>query len=136
MRRGILGVACLLVLFAALGGTAQAARYDTHTVIVKLTSGVSAAQRAALFSGAGVTGTSGSVAGVGADVVRVTDDPAAVATRLNRSALVDYAEPNFILKATATRPRAGTRPGSAASPRRAAPRSASSTPASTRRIRS
>jgi thermitase len=102
MRRGILGVACLLVLFAALGGTAQAARYDTHTVIVKLTSGVSAAQRAALFSGAGVTGTSGSVAGVGADVVRVTDDPAAVATRLNRSALVDYAEPNFILKATAT----------------------------------
>ena len=95
-------MACLLVLFAALGGTAQAARYDTHTVIVKLTSGVSAAQRAALFSGAGVTGTSGSVAGVGADVVRVTDDPAAVATRLNRSALVDYAEPNFILKATAT----------------------------------
>jgi thermitase len=102
MRRGVLGVACLLVLFAALAGTAQAARYDTHTVIVKLASGVSATQRAALFRSAGVTRTAGHVRGVGADVVTVAADPAVVAARLNRSALVDYAEPNFILKATAT----------------------------------
>ena len=48
MRRGILGVACLLVLLAAFAGTAQAARYDAHTVIVKFASGVSQTQRAAL----------------------------------------------------------------------------------------
>jgi thermitase len=102
MRRGILGVACLLVLFAALAGSAQAARYDAHSVIVKFASSASTAQRAALLSSAGVTGTTGHVAGVGADVVTVSGDPAAVAARLNRSALVGYAEPNFILRATAT----------------------------------
>ena len=102
MRRGFLGVTCLLVLFAALAGSAQAARYDTHTVIVKFASGASSAERTALLSTAGVTGKAGRVSGVGADVVTVAGDPAAVAARLNRSALVSYAEPNFILKATAT----------------------------------
>src|SRR3954453_13359256 len=102
MRRGTLGVACLLVLLAALAGSAQAARYDAHTVIVKFASGVSQTQRSALLSSAGVTRTPGRVSGVGADVVRVTGDPAAVAAQLNRSTLVSYAEPNFILKATAT----------------------------------
>jgi thermitase len=102
MRRGILGVACLLVLLLAFAGSAQAARYDAHTVIVKFATGVSKTQRAALLSSTGVTGRTGHVAGVGADVVTVTGDPATVATRLNRSALVSYAEPNFILKATAT----------------------------------
>jgi hypothetical protein len=161
MRRGILGVACLLVLVLALAGSAEAARYDAHTVIVKFTNGVSAKQRSALFSATGVTGRRGSVRGVGAAVVRVKGDPAGTAKRLNRSALVAYAEPNIILKATATpndplypqlyglttrarpaagrtptstRPRAGTRPGSAPSRLRAARRSASSTPASTRPI--
>ena len=42
------------------------------------------------------------MAGVGAKVVSVSGDPAVVADRLNRSALVDYAEPNFVLRATAT----------------------------------
>ena len=102
MRRGILGVACLLALLFAFAGSAQAARYDAHTVIVKFASGVAKTQRSALLSSAGVTGTTGHVAGVGADVVTVTGDPATVAARLNRSALVSYAEPNFILKATAT----------------------------------
>ena len=102
MRRGTLGVVGLLVLFAALAGPAQAASYDAHTVIVKFSSGTSTAERAALLSSAGVTGTTGHVAGVGADVVTVTGDPAATAARLNRSALVSYAEPNFILRATAT----------------------------------
>jgi thermitase len=102
MRRGTLGVACLLVLLFAFAGSAQAARYDAHTVIVKFASGVSQTQRVALLSSTGVTGTTGHVAGVGADVVSVTGDPATVAARLNRSALVNYAEPNFILKATAT----------------------------------
>jgi thermitase len=100
MRRGIFVLACLFVL--AFAGTAQAARYDSHTVIVKYASGVSTAERLALFDSAGVTRTVGSVAGVGANVVSVSADPAVVAQRLNRSALVDYAEPNFVLTATAT----------------------------------
>ena len=101
MRRGILSVACLLVLSAALAGPAQAASYDTDTVIVKLASGVSAQERAGLFAATGVSDRVGSVAGVGADVVRVQGDPADVARRLNRSLLVSYAEPNFILTASA-----------------------------------
>jgi thermitase len=100
MRRGILSVFCLLVLGAALAGSAQAASYDTDTVIVKLASGVSAPERAALFAATGVGGKVGSVAGAGADVVQVQGDPAVVSERLNRSALVSYAEPNFILSAS------------------------------------
>src|SRR4029453_7940145 len=79
-----------------------AASYDADTVIVKYASGVSTAERLALFDSAGVTRTVGSVVGVGAKVVSVSGAPAVVAQRLNRSALVDYAEPNFVLKATAT----------------------------------
>ena len=101
MRRGFLGLALLLVLIAALGGTAQAARYDTDTVIVKLRSGVTSAERLALFRSAGVAGSAGRIAVNGAQVARVTGDPPAVARRLNRSALVAYAEPNFVLRATA-----------------------------------
>src|SRR5919107_3204092 len=101
MRRGILGLVSLLALMAGLTGTAQAARYDDDSVIVKFASGVSSAQRAALFDRAGVNRRVGSVAGVGAQVVSVQGDPAVVARRLNRSALVSYAEPNFILRATA-----------------------------------
>jgi thermitase len=101
MRRGILGLVCMLALVAGLTGTAQAASYDSDTVIVKFASGVTSAQRTALFSATGVGAQVGSVAGVGAQVVSVQGDPAVVARRLNRSALVSYAEPNFILKATA-----------------------------------
>jgi thermitase len=102
MRRGIFGAVCLLVLVAAFGGTAQAARYDTDTVIVKLAGGVSASERTALFSSAGVTGTVGRIAANGAQVVSVTGDPPDVARRLNRSLLVGYAEPNFVLRGSAT----------------------------------
>ena len=102
MRRGILGVACLLVLLFAFAGSAQAARYDANTVIVKFADGVSKAQRSALMSNTGVSGKRGHVKGVGAGVFKVNGDPATVAARLNRSALVRYAEPNFILRATAT----------------------------------
>jgi len=101
MRRGILGLACLAVFVIGLTGTANAAKYDADTVIVKYASGVSTAERVALFDTAGVQNTVGSVTGVGAKVVRVSGDPAVVARRLNKSALVAYAEPNFILRATA-----------------------------------
>ncbi len=101
MRRGMLGVACLAMFVVGLTGTAFAAKYDADTVIVKYRSGVSTAERVALFDRAGVSSTVGSVNGVGAKVLRVSGDPAIVAQRLNRSALVAYAEPNFILRATA-----------------------------------
>jgi thermitase len=101
MRRGSLGLVCLLVLIVAMSGTAQAARYDTDTVIVKLRSGVTSAERLALFRSAGVTGSVGRIAVNGAQVARVTGDPPAIASRLNRSALVAYAEPNFVLRGTA-----------------------------------
>jgi thermitase len=100
MRRGILGLVVLLVFGAGLAGTAQAAKYDSDTVIVKFARGTSA-QRAALFDATGVKRRVGFVTGVGANVVRVEGDPAVVARRLNRSVLVSYAEPNFILRARA-----------------------------------
>jgi thermitase len=48
---------------------------------------------------AGATRALGSIAGVAAKVVRVRRDPAVVAARLNRSRLVEYAEPNLIVRA-------------------------------------
>ena len=150
-----------LAACAVLAGGAQAAGYDSDTVIVQYASGVSTGERLSLFKRTGVVRTVDSVGGLGAQVVQVEGDPADAAQRLNTSALVRYAEPNYILRAqatpndplfsqlyglhntgqtggsatpTSTRPRAGTLPGSADSPPAAARRSASSTPASTRPI--
>src|SRR4051794_30351990 len=92
-----LAVAGLATL--ALSSAASAASYDAHTVIVKFAPGVSAAQQAAALGGAPVVQT---IHGLGAQVVRVSGDPAVVAASLNRSALVQYAEVNKILRATAT----------------------------------
>jgi thermitase len=102
MRRTMSVAACVAALMAACAGAAQAAKYDSDEVIVKYSGGVSSTERAALFDRTGVVGTLGSVRGVGARVVEVNGDPAAVARRLNRSALVAYAEPNYILRTQAT----------------------------------
>jgi thermitase len=103
MRRGILGMLCLAVFAIGLTGPAYAApKYDADTVIVKFRGGSTSAERSALFDATGVRNTVANVTGVGARVARVSGDPAVVARRLNRSALVAYAEPNFILRATAT----------------------------------
>jgi thermitase len=99
MRRSL--AACAAVLTLLIAGSAHAAGYQPDQVIVKYADGVSTAQRAALFDRTGVARTLGSVHGVGAKVVAVSGDPAAVAQRLNRSRLVLYAEPNRILHATA-----------------------------------
>src|ERR671915_194358 len=101
MRRTVSLAAALAALLVCAGG-AQAAKYDSNEVIVKYADGVSTAERAGLFDRTGVVETVGSVRGVGAKVVTVDGDPAAVAKRLNRSALVQYAEPNFILRTQAT----------------------------------
>jgi thermitase len=101
MRRmtGVAAVAAMLLMLCAV--TAQAATYEPNQVIVKYADGVSTTQRVALFDRTGVTKTLSSVSGVGAKVVSVSGDPAAVAARLNRSSLVQYAEPNLILKVDA-----------------------------------
>jgi thermitase len=102
MRRTVSLVAVVGALLAVCAGSAQAAKYDSNEVIVKYAGGVSTAERAGLFDRTGVVRTLGSVRGVGAKVVEVDGDPAAVARRLNRSSLVWYAEPNFVLRTQAT----------------------------------
>jgi thermitase len=88
-------------LLAVLGGLCLAATasasFDAHTVLVKFAPGTTSAQRAAL----GASNVVGSVQGLGVSVVRVGSPRAAVAT-LNRSPLVQYAELNTILTASAT----------------------------------
>ena len=79
-----------------LAATASAS-YDAHTVLVKFAPHTTAAQRAAL----GASDVVGSVQGLGVKVVRVSSPSAAVAA-LNRSPLVQYAEVNQILTASAT----------------------------------
>ena len=90
-----------LALTLALAGSASAATYDAHTVIVKLAPGVSTTDRAALFARTGVLESLSSIHGLGALVVRVSGDPGTVAQRLNASSQVLYAERNVILRATA-----------------------------------
>jgi thermitase len=102
MRRTMSFAACVVALLAVGAGNAFAAKYDADSVIVKYAVGGSTAERASLFDRTGVVRTTGSVAGVGAKVVRVKADPASVARRLNRSALVAYAEPNYVLRTQAT----------------------------------
>ena len=94
-------VALLGCLACAPSAAAARAKYDPHTVIVKYADRASSAQRSLAGRVAGVLERLGRVAGAGADVVRVSGDPAAVAARLNRSSAVLYAEPNFILRASA-----------------------------------
>ena len=87
-----------VAVFFVIAGSASAAPYDPDTVIVKLRPGAAAGS---VLERAGATAKVSSIGGVGAAVYRVTRDPAVVAARLNRSSLVEYAEPNFILRATA-----------------------------------
>jgi thermitase len=96
MRRTISIAACMALLCA---GSAQAAGYEPDQVIVKYADGASQAQRMRVAHRAGATRALGSIAGVAAKVVRVRRDPAVVAARLNRSRLVEYAEPNLIVRA-------------------------------------
>ena len=99
-----IGVAVVLAALATAPGAGAAKRsagYDARTVIVKYADRASASQRSLAARLAGVVRTLGTVRGVGAQVVRVSGDPATVAARLNRSRAVLYAEPNWIARATA-----------------------------------
>jgi thermitase len=99
MRRTISIAACAAASLLLFAGGAHATGYEPHQVIVKYAGGVPDAKRMALLHRSGATKTLGPVAGVGARVVRVRGDATAVATRLNRSGLVEYAEPNLIVRA-------------------------------------
>jgi thermitase len=100
MRRVRLVVAaCAVVASLAAAQGAAAADYVSDQVIVKPAAGTSLARVLAL---PGVQERVGTVDGVGAYVFRVRGNPQVVSTALSRSPLVAYAEPNFILRATAT----------------------------------
>jgi thermitase len=88
-------------LACAPAATAASRPYDPHTVIVKYADAASTSQRSLAGRLSGVLERLGRVVGAGADIVRVAGDPAAAAARLNRSASVLYAEPNYIMHATA-----------------------------------
>jgi thermitase len=86
---------------AAAAAPASRAAYEPHSVVVRYADRASSAQRSLAARAAGVLQTLTRVAGVGAQVVRVVGDPAAVAARLQRSGAVVYAEPDYIYRATA-----------------------------------
>ena len=93
----------LLGIVAALFAIVlPAASADAKSVIVKYRPSASAAGIASLADSAGLGRQIGSVRRLGADVVAVTGNAAAVAGRLERSSLVAYAEPNRTMRAVAT----------------------------------
>ena len=103
MRRAVLaaGLAAVGTLTMATGAQA-APKYVADEVIVKYKSGITESQRSSLLQSLGVERTVGTVTGVNARVLRTSGDAAAVARRLNASANVLYAEPNYILRTQAT----------------------------------
>jgi thermitase len=101
-RTALAGFAVVLVaLVTAPPVGAASAQYEAHTVIVRYADDASSSQRSAANRLAGVLERLGRVRDVGAEVMRVSGDPATVAARLNRSPAVLYAEPNYIARAGA-----------------------------------
>jgi thermitase len=92
-------LACVLVL--VLAATASAADFVPGRVIVKYNAGTSATRIASLESAAGVTGRARTILG-GARVVSITGSVKTAVARLNRSEAVQYAEPDYVMRATAT----------------------------------
>jgi thermitase len=98
MLRAVL-LACVLTLVCA--SVASASAFAPGRVIVKYNPGTSAAQIASIEQSAGVTGLNSTILG-GARVVNVAGGVKTAAAALNRSAAVQYAEPDYILRTTAT----------------------------------
>jgi len=93
--RATVAVALLLLVPAA------AAHAATDSVIVKYKASASATSRSAVADRAAVVRRVGTIAANGAQVVQVSGDAATAAATLNRSASVEYAEPNVELHALA-----------------------------------
>ena len=102
IRRLVLATALSAVLGLVVSAAASAASYDPDTLLVKFRSGTSAAQQRAALDVAGVGRDRGTIGGLTTHVVSVSRDPAALASVLERSRVVAYAEPNFVLHAQAT----------------------------------
>ena len=102
MSRAIRAGVVAVVLAVAGTSTAAASQYDADTVIVKWAPGASATLKAATAKAAGALEQVGRIEANGAQVLRVAAlDPRTVASRLNRSGAVLYAETNQILRAQA-----------------------------------
>jgi thermitase len=95
-------LACVLALSLAGSAWASSQPYDAHTVIVQFRPGVSQLQQSTVLQAAGAGRVVSGIYGLQAKVASTNVDPAVVARLLNLSSLVQYAEPNFILRATAT----------------------------------
>ena len=103
MRRAALAAIVVAAGTLSLVPGAQAAqRYVADEVIVKYRSGITEAQRSGTLQRAGVERTIGKVRGLNARVLRTSGNAARTARRLNASANVLYAEPNYILRTQAT----------------------------------
>ncbi|MEA2465877.1 MAG: thermitase [Thermoleophilaceae bacterium] len=102
IRPFVLATALVAVLSLALASAAGAASYDPDTLLVKFRSGTSAAEQSAALNIPGVGRDRGQIGGIGTHVVSVSKDPAGLARVLERSRVVAYAEPNFVLHALAT----------------------------------
>jgi thermitase len=104
MKRALRAAPLVGLLALSLAGSAWASSqpYDAHTVIVQFRPGVSALEQSTVLRAAGAGRVISGIYGLEAKVASTQVDPALVAKLLNRSGLVQYAEPNFILHATAT----------------------------------
>jgi thermitase len=91
-------LACVLTL--AFASVASASAFVPGQLIVKYNQGTSATRIATIERSAGVTGVDRTILG-GARVVSVAGSVTAAVDRLNRSAAVQYAEPDYLLHTTA-----------------------------------
>ena len=91
----------LLTAAIALCAPAGASAADAEGVIVKFKESASKAERTALAARSGLGAVTGQVRKLDATVF-ATGAPSAAAARLERSALVAYAEPNLVLSTGAT----------------------------------
>ncbi len=96
-----LGVIAFAVAIAPSGAAAEG-EFVPGEVVVKYADDASAGQKASVRNAAGVTETLSSVSGIDARVVSVAGGVRTAAARLERSGAVEYAEPNFIYRASAT----------------------------------
>ena len=95
-------LATIALLVAATTATAAERAYEPNTVIVKYSPSAGSGTVDALADRLGLGATVDRIRHSGAEVVRVGGDPAQVAQRLQRSAAVAYAEPDYVLSIAAT----------------------------------
>jgi thermitase len=95
-------LAGVLALSLATSAWASSQPYDAHTVIVQFRPGLTQLEQSTVLRAAGAGRIISGIYGLEAKVASTQVDPAVVAKALNLSSLVQYAEPNYILHATAT----------------------------------